>query len=170
MNMTVIHKCLRHFGAVAAALALLSFAAQALAADAKAEITNFERKCIAATTADQMMDCFDDSDELVLYDIGTPREFDGPKAVRADFQNVFDNYKNMKIEFVSLHVVTDGKMGLANGIEHMTATDKNGKPVDMTFRATDVLRKKEGKWKIIHSHVSFPTDLATGKADLQSKP
>ena len=115
------------------------------------------------------MDCYDNSDELVVYDMGTPREFDGPKAVRGDFQSFFDN-ENLKIEYVGLHIVTDGKMGLANSVQRLTATDKSGKPVDMTFRETNVWEKKDGKWKIIHEHISFPVDLASGKADTQSKP
>jgi ketosteroid isomerase-like protein len=39
----------------------------------------------------------------------------------------------------------------------------------MTFRVTDVWQKQEGQWKMIHTHVSFPTDMASGKADMQSK-
>ena len=44
-----------------------------------------------------------------------------------------------------------------------------GKPVDTIFRVTDVWRKEKGGWKIIHSHISVPVDLASGKADMQSK-
>jgi ketosteroid isomerase-like protein len=115
------------------------------------------------------MACYAPGDDLVVYDIGTPREFDGQKAVRGDFQNFFDTVKNPKVEFVSLHVVTDGKMALANSVQHFTGTDKSGKPADMTFRVTDVWQKQEGQWKMIHTHVSFPTDMASGKADMQSK-
>jgi ketosteroid isomerase-like protein len=42
--------------------------------------------------------------------------------------------------------------------------------MDMTMRATDVYRKVNGKWLIVHEHYSAPIDLATGKADLTSKP
>ena len=42
--------------------------------------------------------------------------------------------------------------------------------MDVTMRITDVLRKSSGKWLIIHEHVSVPVDLASGKADLSSKP
>lgn len=152
-----------------AALFAWSFGAQAFAAGAKEEITELEHKCAAATTVDDLMGCYDASDELVVYDITTPREFDGPAAVRGDFQNFFDNSKNPKIEFISLHVTTDGKLGAAESVQHFTGTDKSGKPVDMIFRVTDVWRKEKGGWKIIHTHVSVPVDMASGKADMQSK-
>lgn len=153
------------------ALVLLGwgFGAQATAADAKAEITELEHKCATATTVDQLMACYDASDELVVYDLSTPREFDGPTAVRADFQNFFDAIKDPKVDFINLHVITDGKFGVAESVQHMTGTDKSGKPSDSIFRVTDVWRKEKGAWKIIHTHVSFPIDMASGKADMQSK-
>jgi ketosteroid isomerase-like protein len=148
---------------------ILSSSVHVLAADAKAEITELEHKCAAASTADEAMQCFDTGDELVVYDVSTPREFDGPKAVHDDFQNFFSTVKNPKTEFINLHVITDGKLGVAESIQHFTATDKDGKPMDMIFRVTDVLRKEKGGWKVIHSHISYPIDMATGKADMQSK-
>ncbi|MGO9603082.1 MAG: YybH family protein [Candidatus Binataceae bacterium] len=156
--------------AFAAAVLVWSIAPRScVAADPKGEIEGLEHKCAEATSVEQLMTCYESSDDLVVYDIGTPREFDGQQAVRGDFQNFFDTIKNPKVEFVSLHVVTDGRMGLANSVQRFTGTDKSGKPVDMTFRVTDVWQKQKRQWKIIHTHVSFPTDMATGKADMQSK-
>jgi ketosteroid isomerase-like protein len=154
---------------VAAVLLAWGIGGQAFAADAKAEITDLEYKEAAATTADEALALCDTGDDLVVYDLSTPREFDGPKAVREDFQNFFSSTNNLKIEFINLHVISDGKLGVAESVQHITATDKSGKPVDMIFRATDVWRIEKGGWKIIHSHVSFPIDMASGKADMQSK-
>ena len=87
-----------------------------------------------------------------------------------DFDTFFKNVKNPKVEFVNLHVYTDGKLGFARSIQHFTGTSNEGKPMDMIFRVTDCLHKVKGKWKILHTHVSFPVDLATGQADFQAKP
>ena len=48
--------------------------------------------------------------------------------------------------------------------------DKDGKPLDLTLRVTDVYKKMNGKWLVVHEHVSWPVDLETGKADFSSKP
>jgi ketosteroid isomerase-like protein len=40
----------------------------------------------------------------------------------------------------------------------------------MVVRSTDVLRKQKGQWLIVQEHNSFPVDLATGQADMLSKP
>lgn len=158
-------------GTLAAATILAwSFGARAYAADAKAEITALEHQCAAATSADELMaKCYDSSNEVAVYDLTPPLEFAGLKAVHGDFDNFFKNVKNPKIEFVNLHVYADGKMGFARSIQHFTGTSNDGKPMDMTFRVTDCLHKVNGKWKILHTHVSLPVDLATGKAEFQAK-
>ena len=54
-------------------------------------------------------------------------------------------------------------------VQHFTWKDKDGKPMEATFRVTDALHKVKGQWKIFHSHISVPVDPATGKGDMQSK-
>ncbi len=49
-------------------------------------------------------------------------------------------------------------------------TDKQGKKLDLTVRVTDVYKKAQGRWSIVHEHVSVPVDLDSGKPDLSSKP
>src|SRR5712691_1265367 len=158
-------------GTLAAAILAWSFGARAYAADAKAEITALEHQCAAATSADELMSkCYDSSNEVAVYDLTPPLEFAGPKAVHDDFDNFFKNLKNPKIEFVNLHVYTEGKMGFARSIQHFTGAGNDGKPLDMTFRVTDCLHKVNGKWRILHTHVSLPVDLVTGKAEFQAQP
>ena len=41
--------------------------------------------------------------------------------------------------------------------------------IDLTVRLTDVYRKINGNWLIVHEHVSVPVDLNTLKPDLTSK-
>ena len=123
----------------------------------QAEITELEHKCAAATSADDLMKCYDQSNDLVVYDL-TARRASSTDATRCapTFRTGFDAFQNPKIEFINLHVITDGKLGVAESVQHMTATDKSGKPIDMIFRVTDVWRKEKGGWKIIHSHISVP--------------
>ena len=154
---------------VAAALIAWGFGAQALAADAKAKLIEREHQCLAAQTLDDEMECYDPSDGLVLYDANTPREFDGPKAARDNFAPAYTDIKNFKYDISNEHAEIAGKLAFTYGIVHLTGTDKSGKPVDLTWRSTNIWRKENGKWKIIHEHNSFPVDMASGKADMQSK-
>jgi ketosteroid isomerase-like protein len=156
-------------GVLTATMLALGFAYTADAAgDAQAEIIEFEHKCIAATNTDQAMTCMDEK-KIVLYDFAPPRKYAGAKAVRGDLDNFFNNAKDAKGDFVELEVVTDGKLGVVRSVQHFTWKDKDGKPMEATFRVTDALHKVKGQWKIFHSHVSVPVDPATGKGDMQSK-
>lgn len=53
--------------------------------------------------------------------------------------------------------------------QHATEKDSGGKPFEITYRVTDFWRKRNGQWKLIDSHLSFPVDMKTGKADLAAK-
>jgi|SRR5579872_1100293 len=150
------------------AIALIAWGFATLAhADTTADITALEHKFANSSSADEALSYM--SDDVTLYDISTPLEFAGQKAVRADFEGAFENIKNPKVDFISLHVIPAGKLAVAYSIQHMTATDKAGKPVDFTFRVTDVWRKEKDGWKLAHGHISFPVDMASGKADMRSK-
>ncbi|HEV7785554.1 MAG TPA: nuclear transport factor 2 family protein, partial [Thermoanaerobaculia bacterium] len=61
-------------------------------------------------------------------------------------------------------------LGYARGIDRWVITGKDGKPLEVVFRFTDVLKKIDGKWLIVHEHLSVPVDPATGQADFLSKP
>jgi len=161
---------MRKVGITIAVIALLAWSLVGTArADTTAEITTLEHKLANATSADEALSLMTSSEDLTVFDLSTPLEFKGQKAVRADFEQAFENFKNAKVDFVSLQVIPAGKVAATYSIQHMTATDKAGKPLDFTFRVTDVWRKEKDGWKLVHAHVSFPVDMATGKADMQSK-
>ncbi len=68
----------------------------------------------------EIMEYFDDTPEMLQFDVMSPREFKG-----AAFRKHIND---------------------------------------------DCFRKVNGKWKIVHQHVSFPIEsMETGKADFQSK-
>ena len=76
----------------------------------------------------------------------------------------------MTIQNSDMNITRHGEMAFATYIAHLTGKGKDGNPMDVTVRITDVLRKPSGTWMIVHEHVSVPVDLASGKADLSSKP
>lgn len=153
--------------AILIAVASTSSVARA-AGDAKAQITEIEHKLIAATTADQAL-AYYDPNKVSVFDFEPPLQYVGEKAVRADFANFFNNAKDVKGEFLQIDVITDGRLGIVNSIQHFTWTGKDGKPMAATLRVTDSLHKVGGQWKIFHSHISVPVDPATGMAQMNLK-
>jgi ketosteroid isomerase-like protein len=138
------------------------------ASDAKAQITELEHKFINATSADEAMS-YCDPNKIAVFDFEPPLQYVGEKAVHTDFNNFFTNATNVKGEFLQIDVVTDGRLGIVNSIQHFTWTGKDGKPMEATLRVTDSLHKVDGQWKIFHSHISVPVDPATGQAQMNLK-
>lgn len=153
---------------VVSTLLIWGLATAAYAANPKAEIMALEHKCITATTTAEAMACFDEK-QIELFDVVPPLRYTGAEAVRGDLDNFFGNAKDLKAEFLALDVTTDGRLGIAQSIQHFTWTGKDGKPMAATMRVTDSLHKVGGHWKVFHSHVSVPVDFATGKAVMDGK-
>ncbi|MBD9451109.1 nuclear transport factor 2 family protein [Rhizobium sp. RHZ02] len=73
--------------------------------------------------------------------------------------------------------VQDGKLTIGanaafwSGLVHMTGTKTDGAMVDLWFRQTLGLVKREGRWLVAHQHASVPFAMdGSGKAMLDLKP
>jgi len=146
-------------------LSVSSNANAASSAKDKKAIEGIENKLINATSTDEVMEYYDKND-IDLYDFVPPLQYEGATAVHGDLDNFFNNAKDVKGNFVVLVVETGGTMGMARSIQHFTWTGPDGKHQEATLRVTDVFRKEDGKWKVIHSHVSVPVDPKTGQAQM----
>jgi len=150
-----------------------SMIATATPEDEKAirELNSRFEAAVKARDLDKLMSCYVSDDSLVLFDAVPPRQYVGAKAVRKDYEDflsVFPGTIDSKISDVKLTV--DANLAYAHFIDTWTATDKDCKQVQLVFRVTDVYRKTGGKWLIVHEHISFPVDPATGRGDFLSKP
>jgi ketosteroid isomerase-like protein len=92
----------------------------------------------------------------------------GTRSAR-DWENFLQVYEGPIIyKMVDMDVDTDGKLGCVHVIEHIAGTDKQGKKKEWNLRVTEIYRKINGKWQIVHEHASVPVDLKTRKADILS--
>jgi uncharacterized protein (TIGR02246 family) len=124
---------------------------------------------VAARNLDAIMVLY--ANDVVVFDAFLPRKYVGIAAYRKDYEDFFAAYPGpVKAQVSDLTITVVGSVAYAYGIDHWTVTDAQKKAADLTFRFTDVLRKKHRKWLIVHEHVSFPVDPSTGAADFASKP
>jgi ketosteroid isomerase-like protein len=108
---------------------------------------------------------------LVVFDVTPPLQRTGPDAYRKDWAEAFNRFEGpLQAEVSDEEVTAGGDVAYVLSIHHVTGTMKGGKKVDYTVRVTDGFKKINGKWLIAHTHVSFPVDMRTGKADIESKP
>ena len=146
----------------------------ATAADDEAAIRALEDRFTAAFNAgdiDTMMKNYVPGKSLVVFDVVPPRQHLGAEAYRKAWTGFFAHFNGTpKIIITDLNITVDGNVGFSHSIQHVTGTDKKGRPVDRTVRVTDGYRKIGGDWLIALEHISVPVDLATGTPDLASKP
>ena len=156
------------------AFGMLPGTSQAATSDDEAKIKTLEDSFVAAVNAkdvDAIMKVYVPDASLVVFDVVPPRQYLGADAYRKDWQDFFAHVKGpLKFEISDLGVTTDGRLGYSHSIQRVRATDSKDQPIDLTVRVTDVYRKINGNWLIVHEHVSVPVDLDTGKPDLASKP
>jgi ketosteroid isomerase-like protein len=150
---------------VSMSLSALGFSSTARAASNKEQITGIEHKIMDATSSDEAMKYIDQKD-IDVYDIHSPLQYKGGSAVHGDLDDFFNNATDIKGNFVELNVVTDSKLAVAYSIQHFTWKTKDGKPMQGTFRVTDVYHKVDGQWKVFHTHASVPIDPKTGQAQM----
>ena len=133
--------------------------------------------------------------EVFVFDVVPPREYSGWDAYKKDWQSVFSSFAGPATNTVSdlnitvvgpvayaqfpgpvtnsiseLNITVVGPVAYARSIDDSTITAKDGSKSHVVVRSTDVLRKSNGKWRIVQEHNSVPVDLSTGKADLLSQP
>ena len=159
------------------ALAGLAAAAPAQAqAKDEQEIRALEAKFAAAFAAkdvDAIMKFYAPGDQLLVFDLVTPRQYAGADAYRKDWQTTFAMMKDTpEFDTQDLSVTTDGKLAWSHSIQHAKWTNTDGSPMEMTVRVTDCYKKIDGKWLIVLEHVSVPLDFSGPKPapDMMSKP
>jgi uncharacterized protein (TIGR02246 family) len=142
--------------------------------DAQADIKALEDRFIAAFKAkdvDAIMKVYVPDQTLFVFDVVPPRQYVGAAAYRKDWQDFFDSVSGpLTVELSDLDITADDNLGYSHSIQRVAGTNKQGEKIDLTVRVTDVYKKINGNWLVIHEHVSVPVDLDTGKPDLASKP
>lgn len=128
-------------------------------------------KAFKARDLDGIMALFAPGDAVVAYDIVPPLQYAGKDAYRKDYAEFLAQYVGpIEVEYRDMRVVADAHVAFIHALERLSGTMKNGQKTDLWLRATSGLRKIDGKWLILHDHVSVPVDFDSGKALLDLKP
>lgn len=128
----------------------------------------YEKGCAGFSSGDIDAAMSPYSRDLFLFDIAPPYKSDFEhlkKANTALRENMATPptcvYKDMVIEVITRDVA------YAHYILPFSATMKNGAHLEIHGRGTDIFRRIDGHWLIVHEHFSVPVDPLTGKAELR---
>jgi len=138
-----------------------------------ADINASVQRLVAAVDAkdiNAIMAYYTPDESLFVYDAIPPRQYVGAAAFRKDWTEFLAAYPaTVHADTTDWKVEVEGNLAFGHGAFRTVGPGKDGKPLDLTVRVTDIYRKINGKWLVVHEHVSFPVDLATGKPDFNSK-
>lgn len=128
-------------------------------------------KAFEAHDIDGIMAVYAPGDKLIAYDIVPPLQFKGKDAYRKDYLEFLAQYDGpIHVEYRDMRILSSGDLGVIHAVERLSGKLKNGQPSDLWLRATSAVQKIDGKWLIVHDHISVPIDFDSGKAVLNLKP
>lgn len=108
-------------------------------------------------------------DKVVYYDIQSGGAV-GKETATALIAEQFRGVKNLRTKILQLTVQAESNIGYAFSTQNfISEVTTGGPPLNFIFRETDIFVKKEGKWRLVHQHLSVPVDFTSGRAVLSSQ-
>jgi uncharacterized protein (TIGR02246 family) len=125
-------------------------------------VTGWSEKT-AARDLDGLVASIDD--DVVSYELDAPLRYVGIDAVREVCRQGLEAPGEVSFDTPDLTVAAHGDLAVAWGLDRVTV---DGAP--QWSRGTRVFRRKAGAWTMVHQHLSYPHDPATGRAATDLAP
>lgn len=118
---------------------------------------------------DRLMSSY--SPDVVYFDTVPPLQYVGSAALRERFLHWFDGWKDSIGQDISdLKISAGGDVAAAYMLVRASGTLKDGREVQRWVRVTSCCQRSDRGWLIVHEHVSFPVDIAGGRAVMDLVP
>jgi len=126
-------------------------------------------KAVRARDVDASMSNY--AADIVSFDVVNTLQKIGLDECRKRAEEWFSSFQGpIEYEISELSVSAGGTLAFSHSLNHVNATNNDGKKIDMWWRATAGYRKIDDRWMITHEHMSVPFDVQSGKASLDLKP
>lgn len=103
--------------------------------------------------------------DAVLFDAIPPARVVGAAAIGAIWAQCFPHFpEKFRSEHKDLVVQVDGEVAFAHGLHHFVPEPADHPAGATWMRVTLCFQRVEGRWGVVHEHVSVPFDPMTGRA------
>ena len=96
--------------------------------------------------------------DVVAFEVAGPLSLPSAQATDAALTQAwldsFDEGPTITLE--ELTICADSEVAFCHSFNRLQGRRADGQTVDVTMRSTLGLRRREGEWKIVHGHTSFP--------------
>jgi ketosteroid isomerase-like protein len=113
------------------------------------------------------------ANDVVVYDLPPPLLYQGDEARSVEgLEGWFDTWDGpVQVSIDQPTIMVSDDLAVAFGLLRMRGTKKKEGPVDQWSRSTVVLARRDGDWRIVHEHNSFPMKMdGSAKAATDLKP
>lgn len=111
------------------------------------------------------------ANDSVTFDIMPPLKHQGISAYRKLWEECLPYFEgNLGYEIRDLNITIGSDVAFSHSLNRMNGATTNGEKMDTWMRATVCYQKVDGKWKVVHEHVSVPIDVENNKALFDLKP
>jgi len=110
--------------------------------------------------------------DALIFDAIPPLRYWGPDAYRKNWEECFAMMQGpIDYEIRDLDITADDEVAFSHSVNRLRGIQKkDGKNMEMWFRATVGFRKVGGKWLVTHEHASvpfYPDETMKAATDLQ---
>ncbi|MDO3703074.1 nuclear transport factor 2 family protein [Micromonospora sp. C28SCA-DRY-2] len=112
------------------------------------------------------------ADDVVSYEHEQPLRYVGVQAVREVCAAGLDAAGDgaVRWDVPDLAILVDGDLAVAWGLNRVELRPAAGPAVDSWSRGTRVFARRDGAWLMVHQHLSYPYDPASGVARTDLAP
>jgi ketosteroid isomerase-like protein len=111
-------------------------------------------RAYAALDVERVLDMYENSSTVSVFDPGPPDEYCGYAAVTETIGNFINGAESMELTYQGDRALASGDLGTAWSLVRIKTRLKNGVDVDIICRQTNIWRRTDGVWKVIHEHNS----------------
>lgn len=109
--------------------------------------------------------------EIVSFEHSSPLEYTDIADLREECRQGFAlQGEGFTWTVPDLQVIVREDLAVAWGLNRMASTAADGTETVSWSRGTRVFRRTDGRWRMVHQHVSFPVDAETGSAAMELTP
>jgi uncharacterized protein (TIGR02246 family) len=95
--------------------------------------------------------------DVVLFDLVPPLQYVGRDAYRKNWEEWFATWRGqIGYEMQNPSITAGDEVAFGHSLNRISGTRTSGEKTDVWVRVTACYRKINGKWLILHEHVSVP--------------
>lgn len=107
----------------------------------------------------------DYSPDIVVYDAIPPYKLVGPQAVRAAWEGCLPYFpERFRSEHRDLKVLVSGDTAMVFGLHHFVPEPADHPCGHTWMRVTAGYQRIDGRWRVVHEHVSIPFNPMSNEA------